>query len=151
MDAVLLYAWRGNARELRNFVTRTMTMRDIGMAIQELETKIAAGQGVECEDQEAQAPTVAAEKSGMRSVVRELKERTEAQMIKEALDANGWNRRHAARSLNISYRGLLYKIQQHQLNPRSAMTRPGLRSYSFQRFFRFFFQPRSFGNSSRER
>ena len=128
MDAVLLYAWRGNTRELRNFVTRTMTMRDIGMAIQELETKIAAGQGIECEDQEVQAPTVAAEKSGMRSVVRELKERTEAQMIKEALDANGWNRRHAARSLNISYRGLLYKIQQHQLDPRSAMTRPGLRS-----------------------
>ena len=28
MDAVLLYDWRGNVRELRNFVTRTITMRD---------------------------------------------------------------------------------------------------------------------------
>lgn len=127
MDAVLLYSWRGNIRELRNFVTRTMTMRDVGTAIEELETKIAAGQGIECEDQECHVP-VPAEKSGMRSVVRELKDRTEAQMIKEALDANGWNRRHAARSLNISYRGLLYKIQQHQLNPRSAaMGRPSAR------------------------
>jgi len=124
MDAVLLYSWRGNVRELRNFVTRTMTMRDTGTAIEELEKKIAAGQGIEHEDQEVEP--VAAEKSGMRSVVRELKDRAEAQMIKDALDANGWNRRHAARSLNISYRGLLYKIQQHRLSPRAAtMARPG--------------------------
>lgn len=127
MDAVLLHSWRGNIRELRNFVTRTMTMRDVGTAIEELETKIATGQGIECEDQDLPV-RVPADKSGMRSVVRELKDRTEAQMIREALDANGWNRRHAARSLNISYRGLLYKIQQHQLNPRSAsMSRPSAR------------------------
>ena len=125
MDAVLLYSWRGNVRELRNFVTRTMTMRDMGNAIQELEKKIAAGQASEYDDQEIHVPAAAAEKSGMRSVVRELKERTEAQMIKDALDASGWNRRHAARSLNISYRGLLYKIQQHRLSPRlSAASRP---------------------------
>lgn len=128
MDAVLLYSWRGNVRELRNFVTRTMTMRDMGTAIEELESKVAGGQGSECDDHEIQAAFIAAEKSGMRSVVRELKDRTEAQMIKDALDANGWNRRHAARLLNISYRGLLYKIQQHQLNPRSATTvRPSAR------------------------
>ena len=125
MDAVLLYSWRGNVRELRNFVTRTMTMRDTGTAIQELENKIAAGQAIECEEHEEQ---FVAEKNGMRSVVRELKDRAEAQMIKDALDANGWNRRHAARSLNISYRGLLYKIQQLQLSPRTAtMGRPGAR------------------------
>ena len=125
MDAVLLYSWRGNVRELRNFVTRTMTMRDSGTAIQELEKKIAVGQEVECEDDEAQFNPRAG-KSGMRSVVRELKDRTEAQMIKDALDANGWNRRHAAKSLNISYRGLLYKIQQHRLGPRArVMIGPG--------------------------
>jgi len=125
MDAVLLYAWRGNIRELRNFVTRTMTMRDTGTAIQELEEKIAAGQGIECEEEEFHGAS-AGEKSGMRSIVRELKDRTEAQMIKDALDATGWNRRHAAKSLNISYRGLLYKIQQHRLAPRgSVVARPG--------------------------
>jgi len=125
MDAVLLYSWRGNVRELRNFVTRTMTMRDNGTAIQELEKKIAAGQAFEYEEQDLQVPVVA-DKSGMRSVVRELKDRAEAQMIKDALDANGWNRRHAARFLNISYRGLLYKIQQHRLAPRAGVaSRPG--------------------------
>jgi transcriptional regulator with PAS, ATPase and Fis domain len=38
-------------------------------------------------------------------------------MIQEALDASSWNRRHAAKQLNISYRGLLYKIQEHNLAP----------------------------------
>jgi DNA-binding NtrC family response regulator len=54
----------------------------------------------------------------MRSIVRDVKERTEAQMIQDALEVSGWNRRNAAQYLNISYRGLLYKIQQHRLAPR---------------------------------
>ena len=124
MDAVLLYSWRGNVRELRNFVTRTMTMRDTGAAIQELESKIATGMSLDHENREHQSPNLSA-KPGMRTVVREMKDRAEAQLIQDALDANGWNRRHAARYLNISYRGLLYKIQQHRLSPsRASMVRP---------------------------
>jgi DNA-binding NtrC family response regulator len=61
----------------------------------------------------------------MRSVVRDMKDRAEALMIKDALEVSGWNRRHAAKYLNISYRGLLYKIQQHRLAPSaSSWSRP---------------------------
>lgn len=124
MDAVLLYDWRGNVRELRNFVTRTITMGDSDTAIHELEMKIEAGYRVEQEDPPTPSPRVP-EKSGMRSVMRDMKNRAEAQMIQDALEVYGWNRRHAARYLNISYRGLLYKIQQHRLAPRaSAWNRP---------------------------
>ena len=63
------------------------------------------------------------QQSGMRSVVRDMKDRTEVELIQEALDISGWNRRHAAQFLNISYRGLLYKIQQHRLTPRIAADR----------------------------
>jgi len=123
MDAVLLYDWRGNVRELRNFVTRTMTMRDADTAVRELETKIGAGDRVAQE--EPVVPSLPLENSGMRSVVRDMKDRAEAQMIKDALEVSGWNRRHAAKYLNISYRGLLYKIQQHQLTPKvSSWSRP---------------------------
>ena len=124
MDAVLLYDWRGNVRELRNFVTRTMTMRDADTAIHELETKIETGYRIEQDDSPAPSLRIA-EKSGMRSVMRDMKNRAEAQMIQDALEVYGWNRRHAAKYLNISYRGLLYKIQQHRLSPRaSAWSRP---------------------------
>jgi DNA-binding NtrC family response regulator len=116
MDAVLLYDWRGNVRELRNFVTRTITMRDSDTAVHELETKIAAGYRVELDETE-QAGSIQREHAGMRAVMRDMKDRAEAQMIQDALEVSGWNRRHAAKYLNISYRGLLYKIQRHRLAP----------------------------------
>ena len=118
MDAVLLYDWRGNVRELRNFVTRTLTMRDPDTAVRELEAKINAGYRVEVDEpQPAIAPSG---QTGMRAVMRDMKDRAEAQMIQDALEVSGWNRRHAAKYLNISYRGLLYKIQQHRIAPQNS-------------------------------
>ena len=115
MDAALLYDWRGNIRELRNFVTRTIIMRDPDAAVRELEVKIGTtSEPVAQEIQDSVAPHC----SGMRSIMRDVKDRTEAQLIQDALEVSGWNRRHAAQYLNISYRGLLYKIQQHRLTPR---------------------------------
>ena len=116
MDAALLYDWRGNLREWRNFVTRTIVMRDQDAGVRELEAKIATRNITSRPDPE----TVQANCSGMRTVVRDMKDRTEMRMIQEALDASGWNRRRAAQNLNISYRALLYKIQQHRLTPRMA-------------------------------
>jgi DNA-binding NtrC family response regulator len=115
MDAALLYDWRGNLRELRNFVTRTIVMRDPEGGIRELESKIAAMNVSAGQDRPGSAPSHC---PAMRSFVRDVKDRTEVQMIQEALEVSGWNRRRAAQYLNISYRGLLYKIQQHRLTPR---------------------------------
>jgi transcriptional regulator with PAS, ATPase and Fis domain len=53
---------------------------------------------------------------GMKGVVNDVKHQAESRIIKEALSASGWNRRRAASNLNISYRSLLYKIQQHGLS-----------------------------------
>lgn len=114
MDVALLYDWRGNLRELRNFVTRTLIMRDPDAAVRELEAKISSAP---LGGQQQVVPDVALPCMGMRSVVRDVKDRTEAQMIQEALEVFGWNRRRAAQYLNISYRGLLYKIQRHRLAP----------------------------------
>jgi transcriptional regulator with PAS, ATPase and Fis domain len=114
MDAALAYNWRGNLRELRNFVTRALVIGDQDGAIRELETKISAmsPRGESHRPRSAQLHQPA-----MRSLVREVKNRTEVQMIQDALESSGWNRRRAAEALNISYRGLLYKIHQHHLVP----------------------------------
>ena len=47
---------------------------------------------------------------------------TEAEIyaISRTLEYTGWNRRRAAQLLSISYRGILYKIRQHNLTPRSG-------------------------------
>jgi two-component system, NtrC family, response regulator AtoC len=114
MDVALLYDWRGNVRELRNFVTRTIIMRDAAAAVRELEEKVAAMTGDSPAEVCADDPLPCA---GIRSIVRDVKDRTEVQMIQNALDAFGWNRRRTAQYLSISYRALLYKIQQHRLRP----------------------------------
>jgi DNA-binding NtrC family response regulator len=117
MDAALLCEWKGNLRELRNFVTRTIVMRDADAATRELEAKAASSGTAESHDRliDEPAPSV-----GIRSIVRDVKARTEAKMIQSALETFGWNRRRAAQHLNMSYRAMLYKIQQHHLRPWSA-------------------------------
>lgn len=126
LDAALLYHWPGNLRELRNFVTRTIIMRDPVVAARELEAKTEGAGGAVRRAAGADGASLLNSSnrgSGMRSVVRDLKERTEMQMILDALEVSRWNRRKAAQSLNISYRALLYKIQQHRLTPQKMELR----------------------------
>ena len=114
MDVAMLCDWRGNLRELRNFVVRTLIMRDVDAAMRELEAKVSSI--ADASRAIAVAP-MAHHRAGLHSAVRDLRKQTEVQMVKDALNRCGWNRRKAADYLQISYRGLLYKIQQHQLAP----------------------------------
>jgi transcriptional regulator with PAS, ATPase and Fis domain len=111
MELLPHYEWPGNLRELRNFVTRTMIMQDESSAIRELESKI--------DRRSATRKIPPANHAGhtVRSLVQDVKNVTETRLIEEALVASGWNRRNAARTLNISYRALLYKIEQYRLSP----------------------------------
>jgi len=52
---------------------------------------------------------------GGRLTLRTLRAETEMQAISQALEQTGWNRKRAAQLLSISYRGLLYKIRQHNI------------------------------------
>jgi len=117
MDVALQYDWRGNLRELRNFITRTIVMRDTDAAARELEAKIEMSGG---NDSLGRATAVPPACAGIRSIVRDVKDRTEAEMIRNALEVFSWNRRRAAQYLNLSYRALLYKIKQHRLRPRTS-------------------------------
>lgn len=55
--------------------------------------------------------------AGQYRSLRSLRAETEIHAVTEALEQTGWNRKRAAKLLNISYRGLLYKIQQHGITP----------------------------------
>lgn len=50
--------------------------------------------------------------------LRSLRVEAEIYAISRTLEYTGWNRRKAAQLLSISYRGILYKIRQHNLSPR---------------------------------
>lgn len=113
MEMLCQYSWPGNLRELWNFLIRTMIMQDERLAMQDLEMKVNVAQ-----QQIRRKATVETFPAAMpmRSMVRDVRDKTETRMIEEALHACRWNRREAAQVLNISYRALLYKIQQYGLN-----------------------------------
>lgn len=111
------YDWPGNLRELRNFVTRMLILRDEDAAYTYLRSKTMARSSAPVEETRAEAVALKPPTAppSMKDAVSVVKNAMEIQMLQDALSASGWNRRRAATNLHISYRTLLYKIQQHGL------------------------------------
>ena len=101
------YPWPGNLRELSNFVKRYMVLEDEAMAIAELaparEERAAAGAGG------------GTSSAGLKGLVRNVKDEAEIEAISQALTETNWNRKKAAALLKISYKALLYKIRQYDI------------------------------------
>src|SRR5439155_160622 len=55
--------------------------------------------------------------SGLKSLLQSVKGETERNAISTELEQTRWNRKAAARLLKVSYRTLLYKIQQYHMSP----------------------------------
>ncbi len=106
------YSWPGNIRELQNLVRRYAILNDENAIRGEIEQR-----RWQCPEPELPA----AEKTSLKKAVSDAARELERKIILRALNASGWNRRQAARALNISYRSLLYKIRDAGLvDPRRA-------------------------------
>ena len=127
LDACQQQAWPGNLRELENFAKRFLVIGDEDAALQELHSHPDYGLASKGENGNGNGhakPGVhlcnmhtSEENSSLKLLVRNAKWETERGAIAEALEQTHWNRKEAARLLNISYRGLLYKIQNYHMNP----------------------------------
>ncbi len=112
MDACARYHWPGNLRELENLVKRYLILGDEKLIISELDPQNSTLPGVP-------QPRRTGEPPDLKSLVRGLKDEAEMQAIADALEQTRWNRKEAARMLNISYKALLYKIRQYGIDPQS--------------------------------
>ncbi len=120
LDAAATYPWPGNLRELENFVKRYVILEDDEGSLRELIEMSAARQRTSPR-QEAKVPR----EVGLKALVRGLKDEAEMEAIADALEKTRWCRKDAAKMLGISYKALLYKMRQFNLDtPRTRRSVP---------------------------
>jgi DNA-binding NtrC family response regulator len=120
LDAALNYPWPGNLRELENFVKRYVILEDDEGSLRELVEMSATRQRTSPRDD-----MPVAREQGLKALVRGLKDEAEMEAIADALEKTRWCRKDAAKMLGISYKALLYKMRQFNLDtPRTRRTSP---------------------------
>ena len=111
MEAAIRYAWPGNLRELENFVKRYVILEDDEGSFRELVEMAAARQRTSPREE-----PLPVREQGLKALVRGLKDKAEMEAIADALEKTHWCRKDAAKMLGISYKALLYKIRQFNLD-----------------------------------
>jgi two-component system response regulator AtoC len=114
LDACQTHSWPGNLKELETFVKRYLVAGD---------EKFSSG-GFEVPSRindnrarsEAEAGEIRSVPSTLKSMIQSVRWETERHAIAAALQKTGWNRKAAARLLGVSYRSILYKIEQYQMS-----------------------------------
>jgi two-component system, NtrC family, response regulator AtoC len=111
LEAALRYPWPGNLRELENFVKRYVILEDDEGSFRELLEMTGQQQRIAPREE-----TAAPKEQGLKALVRGLKDEAEMEAIAGALEKTNWCRKDAARMLGISYKALLYKMRQFNLD-----------------------------------
>jgi two-component system, NtrC family, response regulator AtoC len=111
LEAAARYPWPGNLRELENFVKRYVILEDDEGSFRELLEM--TGQQQRTAPREDPTPP---KEQGLKALVRGLKDEAEMEAIADALEKTNWCRKDAAKMLGISYKALLYKMRQFNLD-----------------------------------
>ena len=103
LQIFLDHRWPGNIRELENVVKEIVTLGDERLAVAELGALAS-------EQKRVSAPVVPS--YSLKAAARAASREAERELIMQALARTRWNRKRAARELQISYKSLLYKLKQ---------------------------------------
>jgi len=122
MDSFLRYEWPGNVRQLENAVKRYLILPDMNVNLSELKDQTSSS---------ANAPVPAKPKEdnmSLKDVGTRAAEQAEKELVLRVLEETSWNRKQAARRLNICYKALLNKLKRWQIDNRhsfqSSFTKP---------------------------
>ncbi len=127
------YAWPGNLRELAEAVKRYLVAGDQVTVAPEFPAEVEHREACSTVSERGTKSRVGPPCAGvggyesLRSLLRRVREEAEKSAIATALQETGWNRKAAARLLRISYRSVLYKIEQYQM---TSSDRPALDGFS---------------------
>jgi two-component system, NtrC family, response regulator AtoC len=110
MNALIGHTWPGNLRELENVIKRYLVLADEQAIIRDLRPQPALDSSLPRLDD-------GCESGNLKNLARHAKGNAESAAIASSLEETGWNRKAAAVDLQISYKALLYKIKQYNLEP----------------------------------
>lgn len=99
------YSWPGNIRELENAVKKIVALGDVSPAAEW--GRLAS---------QPNGPSGTDEKVSLKEAARAASRQAEKELILKVLERTHWNRKRAARDLQISYKALLYKLRQTGLD-----------------------------------
>jgi two-component system response regulator AtoC len=135
VKALEAYSWPGNLRELETVVKRYLMLGDGESVLDRMQSNPDEGNCVPMQDAgQSLSRTIPSRvrahggtngTDSLRSLVKSAKLEAERNAIGAALEKTSWNRKAAAQLLKISYRTLLYKIEQYQLRSPEALIFPG--------------------------
>ena len=123
MAACQSYPWPGNVKELENFVKRFLVLGEnelipgsssAGEFLENSSESLSRGAAPDARMTDGASGDTPGP-SSLKSLVHTVKLETERNAIAAALEKTGWNRKAAARLLKVSYRTILYKIEQYHM------------------------------------
>jgi two-component system, NtrC family, response regulator AtoC len=110
LQIFLEYNWPGNIRQLENVVKNIVALGDEDLSVAEL----TAGAS------EKRRATSVTHSDSLKAAAKAASREAERALILRALERTRWNRKRAARELQISYKSLLYKLKQIGLQDAEA-------------------------------
>jgi len=130
MNKLLQYHWPGNIRELQNVLKRVIVLRDWEKVINELNNISSLPEKSNLAIKQSDGLSIVSDlldfdkletKGGESLALKKIKKkalgRIEREVISYVLGKTGWNRSNACKILKISYKTLLYKINDLDLEP----------------------------------
>ena len=109
MESLRCHSWPGNIRELENFARKIVILGDEGLALTDLVmSNIPNG----TEHPSAGLNKHPNKSRSLKAAAREAARNVERELIRDSLERTHWNRKRTARELQISYKALLYKLKQ---------------------------------------
>ena len=116
LDVFKKYSWPGNIRELENMIKRIILFGE----------RVATRSLIQSQNNDEIDPsyhdgftpngTKGLDFLNLKKVRREATESAEKELMQKTLNETHWNRKEAARLLQVSYKALLYKIQKYNLD-----------------------------------
>jgi two-component system, NtrC family, response regulator AtoC len=116
MNSLRKYHWPGNIRELENLIKRYVILGNEEAILGDLRPR---------EPDFFSADIAVDGPISLKKLTRQAVHELERKIILKVLQHHHWNRKQAARALNISYRALLYKIRDAGL-PSNRSRRPSV-------------------------